>query len=62
VIALGLFGLSQSNLGLVQRIAFRFSFAYWLLYSLPQPIATLIPIYGFRLSKLYNSWVDKGVR
>jgi uncharacterized membrane protein YphA (DoxX/SURF4 family) len=62
VVALVLFGLSQTNLGLVQRIAFRFSFAYWLLYSLPQPLSTLIPIYSFRLSKLYNSWVDKGVR
>src|SRR5262245_5322877 len=62
VIAFVLFGLSQSKLGVVQRIAFRFSFAYWLLYSLPQPIATLIPIYGIRLSKLYDSLVDKAVR
>ena len=38
VIALVLFGLSQSNLGIVQRIAFRFSFAYWLSYSFLGPL------------------------
>src|SRR5205814_52375 len=61
-ITLVLFGLSQTNLGLVQRIAFRFSFAYWLLHSLPHPFASLIPVYGYRLSGFYNSLVDKGVR
>jgi hypothetical protein len=47
---------------LAQRIAFRFSFAYWLLYSLLHPFDSLIPVYGYRLSGLYNSLVDKGVR
>ncbi len=60
--ALVLFALSQSNLGLVQRIAFRFSFAYWLLYSLPEPFGTLIPVYGSQLSTLYEALTDKAVR
>src|SRR5581483_12228625 len=62
VIALVLFGLSQTNLGFIQRVAFRFSFAYWLLYSLPQPFVSLIPVYGFRLSRLYTSLSDQAVR
>jgi hypothetical protein len=63
VIALVLFGLSQTKLGLVQRIAFRFSFAYWLLYSLPEPLLTLIPssYYSFRLRTFFNAQVAKVV-
>lgn len=62
VIGLVLFGLSQSNLGLVQRIAFRFSFAYWLLYSLLEPLPRLIPFsYGYKLNQLYDSFVNKAV-
>jgi hypothetical protein len=62
VIALVLFGLSQTKLGLVQRFAFRFSFAYWLLYSLPKPLLSLIPsYYAFRLNRFYDSQVDKVV-
>jgi hypothetical protein len=60
-IAIVLFGLSQTNLGFAQRIALRFSFAYWLLYFLPSPFGNLIPVYGFRLTMPYNSLVRKGV-
>jgi uncharacterized membrane protein YphA (DoxX/SURF4 family) len=58
-IALVLFALSQTNLGLLQRIAFRFSFAYWLLYSLPKPFVTLLPYVGYRLNRLYDAQSDK---
>ncbi len=61
-IALALFGLSRSNLGLIQRIALRFSVAYWLLYSFPSPIPSLIPKYGFIWSNYYEQLVDKAVR
>lgn len=52
-IALALFGLSQSNLGLIQRIAFRFSFVYWLLYSFPAPIGQVVSNVGGNVAVLY---------
>lgn len=62
VIALVLFVLSQTKLGLVQRVAFRFSLAYWLLYTLPKPLMSVLPSYfASRLYRFYDSQVEKVV-
>ena len=59
-VALGLFALSQIKprpdqrlLGHAERFAFRFSFAYWLLYSLPQPFTSIVPMIGGMLGHAY---------
>jgi len=62
VVALGLFGLSQLKPGPVQRFAFRFSFAYWLLYNLPAPLDALLPVVGSYLSGAWDAGVDRAVR
>jgi hypothetical protein len=62
-IAIVLFALSQTKLGLIQRIAFRFSFAYWLLYSLPKFVWPLLPSpYGFKFRMFYESLSDKAAQ
>ena len=61
VLAVMLFVLSQTKSS-VQRIAFRFTCAYWLLYFLPAPIGSVLPMYGYRVQQLYESQVDQVVR
>lgn len=61
-VAIGLFVLSQTKASFWQRIAFRFSLTYWVLYSLPAPIATLLPVGGYYLTRVYQEGVDKVVR
>lgn len=60
--AIVLFVLSQTKPGRVQRFALRFSFAYWLLYSLPAPFTSLMFRWGYRISQAYQPVVDKAVR
>lgn len=62
VVTLVLFALSQTKSSIGQRIAFRFSLAYWLLYNLPSPLGSLIPVWGYRLTSIYEAGVDKVVR
>jgi hypothetical protein len=62
VAALALFALSQTKPSSVQRIAFRFSLAYWLLYNLPAPINFIVPVWGNHVAQLYEVGVDKVVR
>ncbi|MGI9515914.1 MAG: hypothetical protein ACR2NP_02610 [Pirellulaceae bacterium] len=66
VIALLLFGLSYLPLtdepGLLQKFALRFSVAYWLMYSLPQPFTALLFSWGQWLNVKYQWVVDKVVR
>lgn len=62
VITLGLFALSQTkfrrqSLRGVSRFAFRFSFAYWLLYCLPKPIGVFVPYVGYKITSAYNNIV-----
>lgn len=67
LIALTLFGLSyrptiDNRLDWLYRFAFRFTFAYWLLYSLPSPIGSVIPYYGYRLTAYFKGLEDQVVR
>ena len=75
VVALVLFGLSQYvparndaqssgpiPLGFVPKFALRFSVAYWLLYSLPAPFVSVLPIFGGTISQLHAGCVDLAVR
>lgn len=66
-VTLGLFVISQlkisdSYFGYVQRFALRFTLFYWLLYSLPAPITTLVPYYGYQAAAPYQTAVDSSVR
>ncbi len=44
--------------GHVAKFAFRFSFAYWLLYCLPSPFSRLIPYLGNKLA----AWHQQGLK
>ncbi len=54
LIGLALLGLSHAGTTTINRFAFRFSLAYWLLYCLPTPIGTLLPVFGYKFESWYQ--------
>jgi hypothetical protein len=63
VVGIALMALSHTGKWPLARFAFRFSIAYWLLYFLPQPISSLIPIWGSRLEERWvKTLVEPAVR
>ncbi len=42
----------------LQRFALHFSVSYWLVYSLPSPIASLLPFVGWKFQTAYSAGVD----
>ncbi len=55
VVAMLLFVLGYARNRWVNRFAFRFSFAYWILYCLPSPVQQLIPNNGGVIANWYSS-------
>jgi uncharacterized membrane protein YphA (DoxX/SURF4 family) len=47
-------GAARSLLGPIPKFAVRFSVAYWLLYCLPAPLTSLIPVYGGKLAEWHQ--------
>lgn len=51
----------RPRLGGLPKFAFRFTFAYWILYSFPAPFSQLLPGIGSSWQLTYRMWVDRAV-